>query len=153
MKRILVINGPNLNLLGKREPEIYGSESLEDIQRLTVERLKSSHPDLVKSLQLTWFQSNIEGEIVSEIQKGLKDIDGIIINPGAFTHTSIAIYDALLSIKIPKVEVHLSNTHKREGFRTHRITSKGVDGLLEGLGKDVYYLGIIYLGNHLLYKG
>ncbi len=140
MKKILVLNGPNLNLLGTREPEIYGSTSLSEIEKSTNERLKLDGRDI----NCEWVQTNNEYEMVELVQRSNK-YDGLVINPGAFSHTSIAIYDALLAVKCPKVEVHLSNTHRRESFRSYRITAKACDAILEGLGKDVYYLGIIFL--------
>ena len=106
--KIQIINGPNLNLLGKREPDIYGNQSLEDINKIV-----SQHCDQ-KKIQVAFFQSNVEGEIVNEIQKLIdKKFDGLIINAAAFTHTSVAILDALNIIKIPKIEIHLSNIYRR----------------------------------------
>ncbi len=137
-KKFLIINGPNLNLLGSREPEIYGSLTLEEIQKYT-----EAHP-LLSKVQLQWFQSNIEGEIVTRLQKTLdEDFAAIIINPAAYSHTSVAIYDALKLIKIPIVEVHLSNTHAREEFRKAKITSGAAKIVMEGLGKNAYVMGIL----------
>ena len=140
MKKFLVINGPNLNLLGTREPEIYGSKTLDTIEMETKEKLKPL------KVETTWFQSNAENEIIQKIH-GLTDksFDGLVINPGAYSHTSIAILDALKSLDIPIAEVHLSNTNKREEFRQKKMTAKGSTCLLEGLGDSVYYVGIIGL--------
>ena len=106
--KILVIHGPNLNMLGKREPEIYGSKTLEDINYTLSEEAKKLNVDI------EFFQSNSEGEIVGKIQKSMNEFDGLLINPGAYTHTSIAIRDAILSTGLPVVEAHISNVHKRE---------------------------------------
>ncbi len=135
---ILIINGPNLNFLGKREPEIYGSNTLEDINKL----LEKESALLSKDLNLEFFQSNSEGELVSKIQEAFGKYDGIIINPAAYTHTSVAIRDALLSTGIPTVEVHLSNIFKREEFR-HKSYVSGVSvGVVSGFGINSYVLGL-----------
>lgn len=135
---ILIINGPNLNFLGKREPEIYGSNTLEDINKL----LEKESALLSKDLSLEFFQSNSEGELVSKIQEAFGKYDGIIINPAAYTHTSVAIRDALLSTGIPTVEVHLSNIFKREEFR-HKSYVSGVSvGVVSGFGINSYVLGL-----------
>jgi len=133
---IEIINGPNLNLLGKREPKIYGKETLKDIQKNCILYGKK------KNIKLIFFQSNIEGEIVTEIQKARKKFDGLIINAAAFTHTSIAILDALNLLKIPKIEVHISNIYKREKFRHKSLISSAVNGLICGLGSFGYILAI-----------
>jgi len=133
---IKIINGPNINLLGKREPKIYGKETLKDIQKNCI--LYGNK----KSIKLTFFQSNIEGEIVTEIQKARKKFDGLIINAAAFTHTSIAILDALNLLKIPKIEVHISNIYKREKFRHKSLISSAVNGLICGFGSFGYILAI-----------
>jgi len=133
---IEIINGPNLNLLGKREPKIYGKETLKDIQKNCILHGKK------KSIKLTFFQSNIEGEIVTEIQKARKKFDGLIINAAAFTHTSVAILDALNLLKIPKIEVHISNIYQREKFRHKSLISSAVNGLICGLGSFGYILAI-----------
>lgn len=138
MSNLLVINGPNLNLLGKREPEIYGSKTLDQIANETESRLSS------QKLQLTWFQSNSESEIVEKIHECVAgSFDGIVINPGAFSHTSISILDALNAVKVPKVEVHISHTNLREEFRQKKVTAKGADGICEGFGDSAYYIGIL----------
>ena len=135
--KIQIINGPNLNLLGKREPDIYGNQSLEDINKIV-----SQHCDQ-KKIQVAFFQSNVEGEIVNEIQKLIdKKFDGLIINAAAFTHTSVAILDALNIIKIPKIEIHLSNIYRREEFRQKSLISKAADGIICGLGIEGYIMSL-----------
>lgn len=139
-KKFLVINGPNLNFLGKREPEIYGDLSLEEIQEYTEKKVSSFY----KCVNIEWFQSNLEGEIVERIQKASQEgFDGLIINPAAYSHTSVAILDALKLIEYKVVEVHLSNTYNRETFRHTRLTAKSSDAIIEGFGKEVYFLSII----------
>ena len=135
--KILVINGPNLNLLGTREPEIYGDMTLDDIARYTEGKLANF------DVQIEWFQSNIEGEIVSKIQEaGQAGLKALVINPAAYSHTSVAILDALKMLSIPVIEVHLSNTNLREEFRKNKLTAQASTSLLEGFGKDGYYLAI-----------
>ncbi len=135
--KFLIINGPNLNMLGRREPSIYGSETLDDVKAWTEEKVKSF------DLEIEWYQSNIEGEIVDKIQNSLdSQLSALIINPGAFSHTSVAIYDALKIVKIPVVEVHLSNTHSRESFRSTKLTARASTIIMEGLGKQAYYQAI-----------
>ncbi|AZR82750.1 MULTISPECIES: type II 3-dehydroquinate dehydratase [Piscirickettsiaceae] len=136
MANILVINGPNLNMLGKREPEHYGRQTLGDI----IEELENLADDY--EVRLYNFQSNAEHEIVERIQAALNEIDFIIINPAAFTHTSVAIRDALATVKIPFIEVHLSNIHKREAFRTHSYFSDLAEGVIAGLGPIGYQLAL-----------
>ena len=135
--KVLVINGPNLNLLGTREPEIYGSESLEDLKSIVTSHVKNNYSDLV----IDFYQSNTEGEIVDKIQES-SSLDGIIINAGGLSHSSISILDALLSTKIPKIEVHISNLFSREEFRQNSYISKGVDGFVCGFGINGYLLAI-----------
>src|SRR5688572_20226495 len=113
MKKILILNGPNLNMLGTREPEIYGSKTLRDIEKLCAEKAKAL------GLEIDFRQSNHEGELVGWIQEAVKDFDGILINAGAYTHTSVAIHDALKLLKAPIIEVHISNPKEREEFRHH----------------------------------
>lgn len=132
--KLLIINGPNLNLLGKREKNIYGDRSFEDF--LTT--LKETFPDV----QLNYFQSNIEGEIIDKIHEYGFDNDGIILNAGAYTHTSVAIRDAIAGIKIPVVEVHISNTLSREDFRHKSIIGPVCKGCIMGFGLDSYKLAI-----------
>jgi 3-dehydroquinate dehydratase II len=134
--RIAIINGPNLNLLGKRETSIYGNMSFEDF--LTQLRTK------YKDHEISYFQTNIEGELIDEIQRRGFDHDGIILNPGGYTHTSVAIGDAVAAVKAPVVEVHISNIHAREEFRRlSHISSKAV-GSIAGLGLKGYELAVEY---------
>jgi len=137
MKKITIINGPNLNLLGKREPGIYGNEGFESY----LEKLKQSNPDLV----FDYFQSNIEGELIDVIQKAGFSADGIILNPGGYTHTSVAIGDAIASITSPVIEVHISNVHAREEFRKISHVSAKAKGTICGLGLDGYTLAVQYI--------
>ena len=138
MKKIKIIDGPNLNLLGKREPEIYGSETLNDIHGL----VKSHILNRQYELEASFFQSNSEGEIVDCIQNSNQSCHGIIINAAGFSHTSVAVLDALLAIQIPKIEVHLTNLFKREDFRHHSFISKGVNGVICGFGSNSYLLAV-----------
>ena len=140
MKKILIINGPNLNLLGKREPEIYGEKTLKDIETECKKESKKNR------IEVSFFQSNSEGEIIEKLQNS-DNYDGIIINAGALTHTSIAIHDALKVINIPKIEVHISNIYKREDFRKNSFISSVVDGIIAGFGTNVYLLAIKSLTN------
>ena len=140
---LLIINGPNLNLVGKREPSIYGSQTLEDIQ----EELLNFAIELDAKLQ--FFQSNSEGEIIDCIQKSVGSIDGILINAGAYTHTSIALRDALLGVAIPFVEVHLSNIYSREEFRHKSFLSDKALGLVCGFGTNSYKLALEGIVSHL----
>lgn len=133
--KILVLNGPNLNLLGKRDPEVYGSETLADIES----RLQEQFPDI----KFEFLQSNHEGELIDAIHKARdENVDALIANWGGFTHSSVAIHDALKLLEIPKVEVHLSNIHAREEFRERSITGKAMDGIITGFGVDSYLLGV-----------
>lgn len=141
--KILVIHGPNLNLLGKREPEIYGKTTLQEIDSL----LKKEADTL--GVQVEFFQSNFEGEIVTKIQGAMGGFDGIVMNPAAYTHTSVAIRDAVASTGIPIVEVHLSNIYKREEFRKHSFVSGVAIGVISGFGADSYLLGLRGLVNSI----
>ncbi len=141
--KILVINGPNLNMLGIREPEIYGRVTLLDIEKELIEYSKN-----FKDVELEFYQSNIEGEIVSKIQNSM-DKDGIIINPAAYTHTSIAILDALKAVKIPTVEVHLTNVNSRDSFRQKSYTIEGCIGQVSGFKKDSYKMALFGLYNYI----
>ncbi|WP_194976099.1 type II 3-dehydroquinate dehydratase [Aquiflexum lacus] len=132
--KICIINGPNLNLLGKREPEIYGSTSFEDY----FETLKTKFSDL----ELHYFQSNIEGEIIDKIHEVGFDFDAVLINAGGYTHTSVAISDAIAGVTTPVLEVHISNIYKREEFRHKSIITKECVGMISGLGLKGYELGI-----------
>ena len=134
--RILIINGPNLNLLGKREPEVYGSETLDEI----IEWLKAA-PETRKH-ELEHFQSNHEGAIIDRLHNAMGQSDGIIINPGAYSHTSYAIRDAITSVGIPTMEVHLSDIHNREEFRSVSVISPVCVGQVSGLGKMSYLEGL-----------
>ena len=135
-KRILVIHGPNLNMLGRREPETYGYTTLEDIDR----ELKRLGP--LWGLAVDTFQSNHEGAIVDTIQQSMGTVAGLIINPAAYTHTSIAVRDALIPLAVPIIEVHISNIHKREPFRHHSYVSDIATGQIVGLGVNGYYLAL-----------
>ena len=141
-KKIEIINGPNINLLGKREPNIYGDLTLESINK----EITNYGEEL--NLETFFFQSNIEGEIVNKIQTSDKS-DGIIINAAAFTHTSVAIHDALKSLDLPKIEVHISNIYKREEFRHKSLISNVVDGIICGLGANSYKLAMKGIKNIL----
>lgn len=134
--KILIVNGPNLNMLGKREPEIYGAETLPQVE----EKSRRAAEEL--GLEIDWFQSNVEGELVSKIQTAIQGYAGVIINAGAYTHTSVAIMDALLSLKVPIIEVHLSNIFKRESFRHHSYVSLAASGVICGLGSEGYVLAL-----------
>jgi len=136
MKKIIIINGPNLNLLGNRENDIYGEHSLKEIEILCMNYCKNFN------LQCLFFQSNLEGDIIEKIHTVKNEYDGLIINPAAYTHTSIAILDALKAINKPKIEIHLSNIHTREEFRKKSLTSEAVNGLICGFGANSYILGI-----------
>lgn len=136
--KILIVNGPNINLLGTREPEIYGSLTLDDIQNELEDYAKSIGVGLV------FFQSNVEGEIVNAVQKAKHEwgCSGIVINPAAYTHTSVAIRDAISAVSLPAVEVHLSNIHAREEFRKNSFIAPVCIGQISGFGSDSYKLGL-----------
>ncbi len=141
--KIIVINGPNINLLGTREPEIYGSLTLDDITKnLNAEAAKLN-------IELEFFQSNVEGEIVNAIQNAKNDCSGIVINPAAYTHTSVAIRDAIAAVGLPCVEIHISNIHNREEFRKNSLTAPVCIGQITGFGADSYKLGLIGLVNYI----
>ncbi|MDR2163849.1 MAG: type II 3-dehydroquinate dehydratase [Clostridiales Family XIII bacterium] len=135
MKKVVVINGPNLNLLGKREPSVYGAATLDELN----EWLLRAAPDL--GIDLTFFQSNVEGEIVTAIQEAGSS-DGIVLNAGAYTHYSIAIRDAVAAVQAPVVEVHLSNVYSREDFRHVSVIGPVCRGSIVGFGKDSYLLAL-----------
>ena len=137
MKKIIIINGPNLNLLGKRQPEIYGNTSFEDHLEELVGRFS-------KEVQLIYFQSNHEGAIIDKLHEVGFEYDGIILNAGAYTHTSYAIADAIAGISSPVIEVHISNIHAREAFRANSVTAKNAVGCVAGLGLKGYALAISY---------
>jgi 3-dehydroquinate dehydratase-2 len=134
--KILVIHGPNLNLLGKREPAIYGTATLEDINR----RITSLAEEL--DVTVAFFQSNHEGELVQKIQEAMGAYQAIVINPGAYTHTSIALRDAIAATGIPAIETHLSNIYRREEFRKHSYISGVAAGQISGFGADSYLLAL-----------
>jgi 3-dehydroquinate dehydratase-2 len=136
MANILVINGPNLNMLGKREPEIYGRQTLANV----IEDLEALADDY--EVRLLHYQSNSESAIIERIHQAMDDVVFIIINPAAFTHTSVAIRDALATVKIPFIEVHLSNIHRREPFRAHSYFSDLAEGVIAGLGTMGYQLAL-----------
>jgi 3-dehydroquinate dehydratase-2 len=130
--KILVLNGPNLNMLGKREPEIYGAQTLNEIIHQLTQQAQT------KAIELSHVQSNAEHELINTIHQSFQKIDFIIINPAAFTHTSVALRDALLAVNIPFIEVHLSNVHAREKFRQHSYLSDVANGVICGLGAKGY---------------
>ena len=141
--KILILNGPNLNLLGTREPEKYGSQTLADVEnfvRAEAEKL---------GVEVDFYQSNVEGELVNKIQETKGIYDGIVMNPAAYTHTSVAIRDALLAVQIPTIEVHISNIHTREEFRKTSLTAPACVGQLTGFGINSYKLGLIALVDYL----
>ncbi|WP_020683504.1 type II 3-dehydroquinate dehydratase [Marinobacterium rhizophilum] len=140
-KRIYVLNGPNLNLLGTRQPEVYGHETLDDVHK----RLLSRAVEL--GFGIVFFQSNHEGEIIDKIHEARGQADGIIINPAAYSHTSVAILDALNTFEKPVIEVHISNIHKREAFRHHSFVSARAEGVIAGLGTLGYVLALEYFAN------
>ena len=137
-KLIQFIDGPNLNMLGDREPEIYGSMTLDSIHSSVRNHIKNNK----LNIDVNFFQSNAEGDIVNCIQQSKKSCSGLIINGGGLSHTSVAILDALLTIEIPKIEIHLSNLFKREDFRHHSFISKGVNGVICGFGPNSYLLAV-----------
>jgi len=132
--KIIIINGPNLNLLGKREPEVYGSSSFEDF----FSTLKIKYPEII----LEYYQSNVEGEIINKLHEVGFSYDGIILNAGGYTHTSVAIADAVAAIKTPVIEVHISNIHAREEYRHTSLIAKNCKGIITGFGLDSYRLAI-----------
>ncbi|MDG3582357.1 MULTISPECIES: type II 3-dehydroquinate dehydratase [Galbibacter] len=132
--KLIIINGPNLNLLGKREPEIYGSDTFEDFYK----KLQTKY----NSLELDYYQSNVEGEIINKLHEVGFDYDGIILNAGAYTHTSVAIGDAIKGIATPVIEVHISNTFGRESFRHQSYISPNAKGVVLGFGMQSYELAI-----------
>ena len=134
MKKIQIINGPNLNLLGKREPTVYGNASFEDY----LSELRAHFPQW----EISYYQSNVEGEIINKIHEVGFEYDGIVLNAGAYTHTSIALYDAIKAVTTPVVEVHISNVHARESFRHVSMISAACRGVILGFGLDSYRLAI-----------
>lgn len=139
MSRVLVVNGPNLNLLGRREPEIYGTRTLADLNDMLRARAHDLH------VEVSLFQSNSEGEIIDFLQKEGPGSAGVIINPGALSHYSLALYDCLQSLALPVVEVHISNIHAREEWRSRSVTARAARGVITGLGFDGYVLAMEFL--------
>ena len=137
MKKILIINGPNLNLLGRREPDVYGNTSFEAY----LDQIRADFPQY----EITSYQSNIEGELIDKMQEVGFEYDGIVLNAGAYTHTSIALQDCIRSLACPVIEVHISNVHKREEFRHHSMLSCACIGVIAGFGLESYRLAIEYL--------
>ena len=136
MKKILIINGPNLNLLGNREKNFYGETTLDKIKLLSEQHCKKNE------IECTFYQSNHEGELIEKIHSVDKEFEGIIINPAAYTHTSIALLDALRSTSKPKIEIHISNIYAREDYRRKSLTSEAVNGIICGFGENGYILAI-----------
>ena len=136
MRKIIILNGPNLNLLGEREKDQYGNVTLKNIKNNCVEYAVKNEIDL------SFYQSNIEGELVNQIQKSRNDQNGLIINAGGYTHTSVAIYDALKILKIPIIELHISNIYNREDFRHKSLISKVAKGVICGFGADGYVMSL-----------
>ena len=132
--KIQIINGPNLNLLGTREPDIYGNATFESF----LEQLQARFPDI----ELLYYQSNVEGELINKMQQVGFSVDGIVLNAGAYTHTSIALHDCIKAISSPVIEVHISNVHQREEFRHHSMISAACRGVICGFGLDSYRLAI-----------
>ena len=132
--KILIVNGPNLNLLGRREPGIYGSSSFEAF----LSRLRERYPQV----ELEYYQSNVEGELINKMQEAGFSVDGIVLNAGAYTHTSIALHDCIRSLTSPVIEVHISNVHQREEFRHHSMISSACRGVICGFGLDSYRLAV-----------
>ena len=133
--KILIVNGPNLNMLGRREPDIYGKSSFDDF----LSRLRDAYPDV----DIDYYQSNVEGELINKMQEaGFGQCDGIVLNAGAYTHTSVALHDCIRSLKCPVIEVHISNVHQREEFRHKSMISAACKGVICGFGLDSYRLAI-----------
>ncbi len=133
--KILIMNGPNLNLLGSREPGIYGAGTMDDC----LESLRSRYPHI----ELLYFQSNVEGFLIDRLQEAAREgVDGVVLNAGAYTHTSVALHDAIRSIHVPVVEIHISNVHTREAFRRHSVIAPACRGVICGFGLGSYRLGL-----------
>ena len=145
--RLLLLNGPNLNLLGQREPGLYGTATLPQIETAMVEQARAMNAEL------DCFQSNFEGALVERVHQAMGQVDGILINAGAYTHTSIALRDALLGVSIPYVELHLSNTHARESFRHRSYLADRAIGVVSGFGAMSYSLALQGLVHHLQQNG
>ena len=143
MKKIIILNGPNLNLLGEREKSQYGSFTLKDIENICVEFAKNNE------IKLSIFQSNIEGELIEKIQKSRNDQDGLIINAGGYTHTSVAIHDALKVLNIPIIELHITNIYNREEFRHKSLISELATGIICGFGTNGYIMALKAIKTYL----
>ena len=143
MNKIIILNGPNLNLLGEREKNQYGNLTIQDIEKNCLEYAKKNNTTL------SFFQSNIEGELVTKIQNSRNSQDGLIINAGGYTHTSVAIHDALKILKIPIIELHISNIYNREEFRHKSLISKVAKGVICGFGADGYIMSLKAMKNYL----
>ncbi|MND61421.1 3-dehydroquinate dehydratase [compost metagenome] len=143
MTTLLVLNGPNLNMLGLRQPEVYGRETLADVHALCQQAANSL------DLTLEFQQSNHEGQMIDWIHQARGRVDGIVINPGAWTHTSVAIHDALIAAEVPVIEVHISNVHRREAFRHHSYVSLVAKAVLAGFGTHGYVLAIEHFAREL----
>ncbi|MBR1464524.1 MAG: type II 3-dehydroquinate dehydratase [Prevotella sp.] len=139
--KILILNGPNLNLLGKREPGIYGNSSFDDY----LPKLRAKYPNA----EIAYFQSNVEGEMINKMQEVGFTYDGIVLNAGAYTHTSVALHDCIRSLKCAVIEVHISNVHQREEFRHRSMISSACKGVICGFGLDSYRLAVDYLVNNV----
>jgi 3-dehydroquinate dehydratase-2 len=139
VKKIVVVNGPNLNLLGTREPEVYGTRTLADLNELVREAARRRHSEVAL------LQSNDEGEIIDFLQKEAPGSAGVVINPGALSHYSLALYDCLQALAVPVVEVHISNIHAREEFRSRSVTARAARGVITGLGFDGYVFAMEFL--------
>lgn len=134
MKRILIVNGPNLNLLGSREPEVYGRQTMDDC----LAALRQQYP----ALTVDYYQSNVEGELINRLQAAAGEVDGILINAGGYSHTSVALHDCLKAISVPAVEIHISNLAQRETFRHVSLIAAACRGTIAGFGMDSYRLGV-----------
>lgn len=134
MKRILIVNGPNLNLLGLREPEVYGRQTMDDC----LAALRQQYP----ALTVDYYQSNVEGELINRLQAAAGEVDGILINAGGYSHTSVALHDCLKAISVPAVEIHISNLAQREAFRHVSLIAAACRGTIAGFGMDSYRLGV-----------
>ena len=143
MNKIIILNGPNLNLLGEREKDKYGTIKLIDIENNCKEFAKNN------DIELSSFQTNIEGELVNHIQQARKDQHGLILNAGGYTHTSVAIHDALKMLKIPIIELHITNIYNREEFRHKSLISRNVTGVMCGFGTDGYVMALQAMKNYL----
>ena len=139
MKKVVVVNGPNLNLLGRREPHIYGTRTQDDLKQVVEERAATL------GLEVAFFQSNSEGEIIDFLQKEAPGSAGIVLNPAALSHYSVALYDCLQALALPVVEVHISNIHAREEWRSRSVTARAARGVITGLGFAGYELALEYL--------